>query len=82
MLLTLRKLEAFASARLPGFFPLLHSRIATKQTFLFQDLDKHPAIGAIAFGTQGVKTGDDDHFVKKFWELPDLISPWRPYLGT
>ena len=53
-----------------------------KRTFLFQHLDKQPAIETIAFGTQGVKTGDDDRFVKKFWELPDLRQPWRPYLGT
>lgn len=53
-----------------------------KQTFLFEQLDKQPAIEAIAFGTQGVKTGDDDRFVKKFWELQELNPPWRPYLGT
>ena len=53
-----------------------------KQTFLFEHLDKQPAIDAIAFGTQGVKTGDDDRFVKKFWELQELSPPWRPYLGT
>lgn len=52
------------------------------QTFLFEHLDKQPAIDAIAFGTQGVKTGDDDRFVKKFWELQELSPPWRTYLGT
>lgn len=53
-----------------------------KQTFLFEHLDKQPAIEAIAFGTQGVKTGDDERFVKKFWELRELSPPWRPFLGT
>ena len=53
-----------------------------KRTFLFQDLAEQPAIEEIAFGTQGVKTGDDDRFVKKFWELRELRPPWRPYLGT
>ena len=33
--LSLRELEALACAGLPGFLPLFHSRIATKQTFRF-----------------------------------------------
>lgn len=53
-----------------------------KQTILFEHLDKQPAIETIAFGTQGVKTGDDERFVKKFWELQELNAPWRPYIGT
>lgn len=53
-----------------------------KRTLLFQNLAQHPAIGEIAFGTQGVKTGDDDRFVQKFWELNELTPRWRPYVGT
>ena len=53
-----------------------------KRTFLFQNLAEEPAIGEIAFGTQGVKTGDDCRFVEKFWELSELTPPWRPYVGT
>lgn len=53
-----------------------------KRTFLFQNPGDHPEIGAVAFGTQGVKTGDDERFVAKFWELERISSPWRPYLGT
>lgn len=53
-----------------------------KQTFLFQNPEEQPELGVIAFGTQGVKTGDDDRFVTNFWELPKLGSTWRPYIGT
>ena len=53
-----------------------------RRTFLFQELGSAAELGTIAFGTQGIKTGDDDHYVASFWELAVPRIPWRPYLGT
>lgn len=64
-------------------FVAVHTELMrARRTFLFQNPEEQPEIGVLAFGTQGVKTGDDDRFVIKFWELRELHPPWRPYLGT
>jgi hypothetical protein len=53
-----------------------------RRSILFENPEEHPEIGAVAFGTQGVKTGDDNRFVANFWELGEMHTPWRPYVGT
>lgn len=75
-------MEKAQASRVFNFAKIQTGLMREKRTFLFGTLDKQPAIGAIAFGTQGVKTGDDERFVRRFWEVQDLALPWRPYLGT
>ncbi len=37
---------------------------------LFQD---HPSLGEVSEISGGVKSGDNDHFLRKFWEVPEPI---------
>lgn len=65
-----------------GISRVRFTRMEEKEIFLFEETHDAAVLGTLAFGTQGVKTGDDERFVIKFWERNELCSPWRPYLGT
>ena len=48
---------------------------------LFDDLGKGPLLSTVAASYQGIKTGDDPRFRRRFWEVRLPSSRWR-YLQT
>lgn len=41
-----------------------------------------PLLSRLAASFQGVKSGDDDHFRGKFWEIAQVKRPWRYFQST
>jgi hypothetical protein len=39
-------------------------------------------LGKVARCLQGTSTGDTPRYVRQFWELPQVVPPWRPFQSS
>lgn len=45
----------------------------------FERPSSSPLLNTFVTTAQGIKTGDDEFWVRTFWEFPELANSWKPY---
>lgn len=50
--------------------------------FLAEQSDSQQFLGVSASSVQGIKTGEDDRYKRKFWELPHITPEWTWFQST
>ena len=50
--------------------------------FVFGELEQGPPLSNWAKSPRGIVSGDAGFWIRRFWELPKLVVPWRPLQST
>ena len=50
--------------------------------FVIGSLEGGSPLGDRAMSPRGIVSGDSKFWIRCFWELPDIIAPWRPLQST